>query len=114
MSVTGSQKFAVFLCKFSDYSQEPFPQDYYRQLIAQRGKGGLNDYWPAASLGSINLDDTDVFDWRSLNQTLADFKAARPGRRDKIQAAVEAFSDINFPYAGIIAMFNVDVGGCWP
>jgi hypothetical protein len=55
MGLTGSQKFAVLLCKFSDNSNvEPYTPDFYRQLIAERGTGGLNDYWIAASQGSIS------------------------------------------------------------
>jgi len=78
MGLTGNQKFAVLLCKFSDNSNvEPYTPDFYRQLIAERGTGGLNDYWIAASQGSINLDGTDIFGWRTVQQQQADFLAAR-------------------------------------
>jgi len=81
MGLKGSQKFAVFLCKFSDNSNvEPYTPDFYRQLIAERGTGGLNDYWIAASQGAINLDGSDIFGWRTIQQKQADFLAARPGR----------------------------------
>lgn len=112
MGPTGSQKFAVFLCKFSDNSNvEPFTPDFYRQLIAERGTGGLNDYWIAASQSAINLDGSDIFGWRTIQQKQADFLAARPGRWDKILGAMAAFSEVDTSkYAGVIAMYNTDVG----
>jgi hypothetical protein len=112
MGLTGSQKFAVFLCKFSDNSNvEPFTPDFYRQLIAERGTGGLNDYWIAASQGAINLDGSDIFGWRTIQQKQADFLAARPGRWDKILGAMAAFPEVDTSkYKGVIAMYNTDVG----
>jgi hypothetical protein len=112
MSRMGSQKLAVFLCKFSDNSNvEPQPVDFYRELFALRGTEGLNDYWIAASQGAINLDGTEVFGWRALNEKQADFLKARPGRWDKVKGAIDAFPEVDTSqYAGVVAMFNVDVG----
>jgi hypothetical protein len=112
MGITGSQKFAVLLCKFSDNSNvEPYAPDFYKQLIAERGTGGLNDYWVAASQGAINLDGTQIFGWRTIQQKQADFLSARPGRWDKILGAITAFPEVDTSkYAGVIAMYNTDVG----
>jgi hypothetical protein len=112
MGLAGSQKFAVLLCKFIDNSNvEPQPPDFYKQLIADRGTGGLNDYWIAASQNIINLDGTQIFGWRTIQQKQADFLAARPGRWDKILGAIQAFSDVDTSkFAGVIAMYNTDVG----
>ena len=105
---TGTQRFAVLCCKFSDSPAEPRPSTFLRDLIAVRGTGGLNDYWIAASLGNINLDGTDVYDWTPLGVTLAEFVAARPSRHDKIAGAVEAFPNVDFSqYQGVIAVFNL-------
>ncbi len=53
MALTGSQKFAVLLCKFSDSADtEPRSVAFMQDLCARRGTGGLNDYWIAASLGN--------------------------------------------------------------
>jgi hypothetical protein len=108
----GSQRLAVFLCKFSDNSNvEPRPADFYQELFALRGTGGLNDYWIAASLGAINLDGTEIFGWRTLNENQTDFLKARPGRWDKVKGAIDAFPEVDTSqYAGVVAMFNVDVG----
>jgi hypothetical protein len=112
MSIVGAQKFAVFLCKFSDTANlEPNSADFYRRMIAYRGTGGLNDYWFAASQGAINLDGTDVFGWRTLQQNKSDFLKANPGRGDKINSGAAAFPEVDTSkYAGIITVFNVDVG----
>jgi len=108
----GSQKLAVLLCKFCDNDNvEPHPTDFYKKLFAQRGTGGLNDYWIAASLNAINLDGTNIFGWRTLKEKQSDFLNARPGRWDKIKGAIDAFPEIDTSkYAGVVAMFNVDVG----
>jgi hypothetical protein len=112
MARMGSQKLAVFLCKFCDNSNvEPHPDDFYKELVALRGTGGLNDYWIAASQGAINLDGSDIFGWRTIQEKQADFLKARPGRWDKIKGAIDAFPEVNTAkYAGVIAMFNTDVG----
>jgi hypothetical protein len=112
MSRIGAQRLAVFLCKFQDTDNiEPQPADYFTELFALRGTGGLNDYWIAASLGGINLDGSEIFGWRTLQQTQADFLAARPGRWDKVLGAIEAFPEVDSAtYDGVVAMFNVDVG----
>jgi hypothetical protein len=108
----GSQKLAVFLCKFSDNSNvEPHPADFYKDLFATRGTGGLNDYWIAASLGAINLDGTEVFGWRAVKEKKADFLKSKPGRWDKVQGGADAFPEVDrSKYAGVVTMFNTDVG----
>jgi hypothetical protein len=111
MAVTGTQRLAVLLCKVSDDPAEPRPLSFMRDLIANRGKGGLNDYWIAVSGGLIDLDTTDVFDWRQLSQTRAEFIAARPSRRDKIDGAIAAFPDVDMSqYSGFVAVFNTSLG----
>lgn len=112
MAVQGSQKFAVLLCKFKDtQDEEPFSAEDLREMIVRRGTGGLHDYWIDASLGNINLDGSQVFDWKVINQKKDAFITANPDRWDKIQAAVDIFPEVletEFPY--VIALYNVSVG----
>jgi hypothetical protein len=112
MGLSGSQKFAVLPCKFSDTATvEPYAPDFYKQLIVERGTGGLNDYWIAASQSAINLDGSQVFSWRTIQQTKADFLAAHPARGDKIAGAIAAFPEVDTSkFTGVIAMYNVDIG----
>ncbi len=110
MSLQGSQRIAVLLCRFSDSAQiEPNPASFYEDLVLRRGTGGLNDYWIAASLGAINLDGSQIFGWQTLETTRADYLAAHPGRWDKIKGAIDAFGIEASQFAVVIAIFNVDV-----
>lgn len=112
MAVQGSQKFAVLLCKFKDtQDEEPFSAEDLREMIVRRGTGGLNDYWADASLGNVNLDGSQVFNWKVLNQKKSAFITANPDRWDKIQAAVDLFPEVReteFPY--VIVLYNVSPG----
>lgn len=112
MALNGSQKFAILLCKFSD-SQNVIspPVSFFEELLVKRGTGGLNDYWSDSSQGKINLDGSEVFDWKVTDQTKADFMIDRPGRWDKIVTAITTFPNVNISkYAGVIAIYNVNVG----
>ena len=73
---------------------EPYAPDFYKQLIVERGTGGLNDYWIAASQNAINLDGSQVFGWRTIQENKADFLNAHPARWDKIQGAIGAFPEV--------------------
>lgn len=111
MAVQGSQRFAVLLCRFSESEDENMQdEDYFRDFFIERGTGGLNDYWVDASLGSINLDGSEVFDWKTLKQTRDQYIADRPSRWDKIQGAIDAFGLDHAPYQGVVAIFNAPLG----
>jgi hypothetical protein len=108
MALTGSQKFAVMLCKFSDSSEiEPAPKQYYSDFFL--GPGGLNDYWHDASLGAIDLQGTEIMGWKVFPQTRDDFIAAYPSRWGKILGAIDVFAIDIKNYSGFVAIFNVDV-----
>jgi hypothetical protein len=111
MRVSGSQPFAVLLCKFGDSpTTEPHPSGYYEDLVAQ-GKGGLGDYWPDASLGNIDLEGSKVFGWKVLDVKRDDFVNAHPSRREKIDGAIAAFpASATSNVTGVIAVFNVSPG----
>lgn len=111
MPLQGAQKLAVLLCKFSDSTDiEPNPASFYEDLFIKRGSGGLNDYWISASLGSINLDGSQVFGWKTFNMMRSDFLAANPGRWDKIKGAIDQFTDVDTSqFDKVVALFNVDV-----
>jgi hypothetical protein len=88
---------------------EPNPASFYEDLVLKRGTGGLNDYWIAASLGTINLDGSQIFGWKTLESTRAAYLAAHPGRSDKIEGAIDAFGVDASQFAVVIAVFNTDV-----
>jgi hypothetical protein len=96
MPLSGSQKIAVLLCKFTDSpTDEPFGRHVFVDMLA-RGTGGLNDYWRDVSRGHIDLDGSEVFGWATVGQPKADFLAAHPSRDSKIQGAVQAFPGVDF------------------
>lgn len=110
MSLQGPQKLAILLCKFSDSDEvESPPESFYEDLFIKRGTGGLNDYWIAASLGAINLDGSQLFGWKTLDTTRAEYLTAHPGRWDKIKGAIDAFSIVESQFAVVVAIFNVDM-----
>ncbi|MBC7986785.1 MAG: hypothetical protein H7X93_08975 [Sphingomonadaceae bacterium] len=111
MFLEGSQPIVVLLCKFRDQSAaEPNPSSFYTDLFAA-GTGGLSDYWRQASLGTIDLDGSAVFGWKTLDIDLADFIADHPGRADKINGAIAEFTDVEFAdFKHVVAHFNVGVG----
>ena len=70
MPLIGSQKLAVLLCKFQDTANtEPQLETFFKDLFVNRGTGGLNDYWIDASVGNINLDGTEIFNWRTIRES---------------------------------------------
>lgn len=111
MAALGSQKLAVLLCKFKDAEQpELNPRAFYEDLF-RRGTGGINDYWLAASHGKINLDGTEIFGWKTIEQNRTDYITSHVSRWSKIQGAIDAFPEIDAAqYFGVVAMFNSDVG----
>lgn len=111
MALTGSQPFAVLLCRFSDSQNDNLQDpDYFREMFVNRGARGLNDYWIEASLGNIDLDGSEIFGWSTLNQDRAAYIEAHPSRWDKIQGAIDAFGLDTTPYTGVIAIFSDDLG----
>ncbi|MFL5305564.1 MAG: reprolysin-like metallopeptidase, partial [Polyangia bacterium] len=108
MTLRGPQRLAILLCKFG--AQEPNPKTFYQDLCVNRGSGGLNDYWIAASLGAINLDGSQVFGWKTLDTTNEDFQTANPTHTEKIQAAISAHDVDVKQFVGVIAIFDVNVG----
>jgi hypothetical protein len=66
---------AVLLCKFNDDSTEPFTRDYYEDLFTSSGTGSQNmvDFFRDVSHGNVDLSDTRVFGWYTLNKKLSEY-----------------------------------------
>lgn len=111
MALTGSQRFAVLLCRLGDTQNDNLQDpDYFREMFVNRGSRGLNDYWVEASLGNIDLDGSEVFGWTTLDQDREAYIEAHPSRWDKIQGAIDAFGLDTTPYTGIVAIFSDELG----
>src|SRR5882672_11009458 len=110
MALKGSQKLAILLCKFTDTENiSSPPKSFFENLFVNRGTGGLNDYWSDSSQGNIDLNGSQVFDWKVSDQTLAEFLQDRPTRWDKIVTAISTFALDTSKYAGVVAIYNVNV-----
>ena len=66
---------AVLLCKFNDDSTEPFTRDYYEDLFTSSGIGSQNmvDFFRDVSHGNLDLSDTRVFGWYTLNKKISEY-----------------------------------------
>jgi hypothetical protein len=113
--VNGNQKFAVLLCELeADTPVERQPREFFEDLFVNDSDDGLNRYWQDASHGSISLDGSQVFGWRKLPQTLAEFIGISD-RVERIRKAAELFAkegnnQVDFrSFTGIIVVTDQDV-----
>jgi M6 family metalloprotease-like protein len=90
--VKGDQRFAVLLCSLrADTPVERQPRQFFEDLFVNNSEDGLNRYWQDASHGNISLDGSQVFGWRELPQTLAEFNSIS-SRYERIRTAAEHFA----------------------
>jgi M6 family metalloprotease-like protein len=113
--VNGNQKFAVLLCRLeADTPVERQPREFFEDLFVNNSEDGLNRYWQDASHGSISLDGSQVFGWRKLPQTLAEFIGISD-RIERIRKAAEHFAkegnnQVDFrSFTGIIVVTDQEV-----
>ena len=58
---------AIILCQYNDIPNVPQLPDYYVDLFTRNGTGGVADYWRAVSCNSLDLTDSKVFGWFTMN-----------------------------------------------
>ncbi|KAF8073059.1 hypothetical protein HT031_000720 [Scenedesmus sp. PABB004] len=67
-----AQAISVLLCATNDATPPAkYTAQYYADLIYERGKGGLADYWDAVSYGNYNNVGSTVRDWVTMPFTAA-------------------------------------------
>lgn len=68
---------AFVLFKFSDEDREPNPAEFYQRLFTAAGRGthGIVDYWETVSHGQVDLGNSAVFGWLTIDLTLAQWQA---------------------------------------
>lgn len=99
----GPVTWSIVLCKFSDSPAPPHDPAYYRDLIANRGTGGLSDFLATVSYGSSDLSPTVVKGWYTEPFTRAQEDAlgggGSPTRTRKYQDCLDAAAhDPHDPY----------------
>jgi hypothetical protein len=109
---TGSQPFAVILCRFAGASETWLEVSEVEKLLF--GADGVDAYWREASYGRINLAGSKVAGWYTLPQDATAYRTVDGADMDLYRLAADctaaADADINFPdYAGIGLAFNLDL-----
>jgi hypothetical protein len=110
-----SSKWAILLCKFNDNASEPQLRSYYEQLFTKTGNGSLNmvDFYNDATHGQMDLGDSQVFGWYTLDQKRSDYKGSGPnpqGRQDLVNWARTKASAAGVNLAqffGVVVYMNV-------
>ena len=87
----GGVPWSIVLCRFSDSPTPPHDPAYYRDLIVNRGTGGLSDFIAGVSYGNSDLTPSVVKGWYVEPFTKAQEDAlgggGSPTRVRKYQAA---------------------------
>lgn len=100
----------VFLCQFEDTINQPKkPISFFWRLFLKNGAQSLNDYWKDVSNNTININGTQIFDWRTIPLNLAGFIQKYPSRYDKIHGAASYFGVDLSQFSMIIVITNGDV-----
>jgi hypothetical protein len=136
----GSIKWAILLCTYTDAPPTPAGKDvnFFRQMVIDRGTGGLADYWDAISQSGLNLNGSVVKGWYRVPMTVAQAQAKSGGPNPKrgelvtdcidaartssvdpftvpagMNVAVIHFPDVDFYGGGgrAFVKVDVDVGG---
>lgn len=66
-ALSGSQKWATVLCKFSDRAAEPQALSFFDGIMSST-KPGADDYWKELSYNTINLSGSAQYNWQNLPQ----------------------------------------------
>ena len=68
--MTTASPWAILLCKFKDNDQEPYVRERYLELFTSAGTGklGMVDFFADMSHGSIDISNSQVFGWLTLEQ----------------------------------------------
>jgi hypothetical protein len=99
----GGVTWSIVLCRFSDSPTPPHDPSYYRDLIVNRGTGGLSDFIAAVSYGNADLSPSVVKGWYTESFTKAQEDAlgggGSPTRVRKYQDCLDtAAHDPHDPY----------------
>jgi hypothetical protein len=107
---------AVLLCKFNDDSTEPFTRDYYEDLFTTSGVGTQNmvDFFRDVSHGNLDLSDTRVFGWYTLNKKISEYGSTGSEKLENrgslikwARQAATANGDDLSKYVGVLVCMNV-------
>ena len=102
---------AILLCKFNDDDTEPYDRLRYLDLFTSAGLGkfGMVDYFTDVSHGQLDISDSQVFGWFTLDKSRNEYLGLTS--RDDIrnwarQAAAANGVDLT-PFYSIVVVLNV-------
>jgi len=112
---------AILLTKFSDTPSEPYSRTRYEEIFTTSGAGKWNmvDYFRDMSHGKLDLTESKVFGWHTLDQKRSEYvgSGANPqGRRDLLSWARQKATDNERltnksfsldPYYSVVVVLNV-------
>jgi hypothetical protein len=76
---------AIILCKFRDKPSETREPRFYRDYYTRRGTGGLADYWSDVTFGHLDLSNSEVLGWYSMQHESSEVpKLVFPGGRNTL------------------------------
>jgi hypothetical protein len=111
---TGTKKWAVVLCNFSDQPNAPRSMGYWERFFSDAGAGkvGMFDYWKDVSFGQLSISGTTVVGWNNArdpadpSKTLTRGQWQALGRKEKIIACANGPEGFDFSsYWGVVAIF---------
>lgn len=124
LAITGSQHWAVLMCKFADVGSEPQGKAFFEDMFKRTSGPSLHNYWREASYNNISAITADAHGWFTLPKSRAgySFSSATAGFNveDIIQDCVNvANPTVNFaPYDAVAVMLNSDspvaIATLWP
>jgi M6 family metalloprotease-like protein len=111
--VTGTERYVVIGCRYSDVAGEPITPATMAQLIGNTYPG-LGDYFREISNGNYSLTGSTAVGWFGLPQGLTYYNPL--GQADPVRMYTEcmgaADASVYFPdYAGVVMVFNGDILG---
>jgi M6 family metalloprotease-like protein len=111
--ITGNQRFASLMCKFSDIAAEPRNQQWFLDQLGNT-RPGFNNYFLEMSFGRLNLNNSIANGWIALPQPRS-FYVPNSANLDKIAedcTAAHKAAGVNFDTIyGINIMLNGELDG---
>lgn len=108
---------AIILCKFADQAQETRPRSFYERYYTDPNAGGAATYWRDVTLGSVDLSESQVFGWLTMDHNSSEVKhLVFPGGRNTLvqwgrDAARDAGIDLSkFAAVLVVQNWGVDHG----
>ena len=108
---------AIVLCKYNDMPAETRPANFYWDMFARNGTGGMCDFWRVITSGAMDISSSVVFGWLTMTHASAEAKALQypAGRATLFQWGLDAAhaAGINLaPFRAILVLqnFGVDHG----